>query len=119
MIGGTGPSTRYDHHVTGVIHEIAPRQGTAEAIEAALAHERDDCHAHSVVVDLRHVGDTLGDDGIAVMVQHVEPDIHRWAVRVPEDGDPWLALRLADAGLGSVLIEGEDEAGPRAADPVR
>jgi hypothetical protein len=113
------PRGRYEHHVTGVIHEITPRTGTAEAIEEALAHERDDCGAHSVVVDLRHVGGSLGDDGIAVIVQHVEPDIHRWAVRLPEGSDPWLAVRLADAGLGSVLIAGEGEAGPRTADPVR
>lgn len=105
---------RYEHHMTGVIHEVAPRQATAEAFHAAISHERDGCRAHSVVVDLRHVGDAMGDAEVDVLVSHVEPDIHRWAVRVPEHPSVDLIARLRAAGLEPVLIQGEGPSAPRA-----
>jgi hypothetical protein len=107
----------YEHRVMGVIHEIELTAPGARVLAAALAHERDRCHAHSVIVDLRRVGDGVDDDDVRVIVEHVEPDIRRWAVRVPEAGSDDLIRRLDAAGLGAVLIRGDGVAGPRPAGP--
>ena len=94
----------FGHFVVGPVHRVEPADASVRALREALEHERLECEAVRVLVDLTSRGD-LSDDEVEVLVDYAASDRERWTIRLAPDADPEMIRRLCEAGLDGRLIQ--------------
>lgn len=93
----------YEHAAIGAVHEVVLRNGEPTTLEAALAHERDICHAARVVVDLSGLSE-LTEEHVALLAAVVGGHDEQWTLRIAADTPGETVDRLCTAGLEGHLI---------------
>ncbi len=95
---------KHGHAVIGPVHRVEPSTDSTDELRDTLEHERRECGALRVLIDLTSRTD-LTDEEIGVLVEYVGADGERWTVRLATDARPELIGRLCDAGLDGHLIQ--------------
>lgn len=93
----------YEHAAIGAVHEVVVKDEAPATLEAALAHERDVCHAARVVVDLSELSE-LTDEHIVLLAGVIGNHDEQWTFRIAADTPNETVDRLCAAGLEGHLI---------------
>jgi hypothetical protein len=95
---------KFGHFVVGPVHRVEPSGASADALRDALEHERHECGAVRILVDLTSRTE-LSDEEVELLVEYAGSDRERWTIRLAHDADPDLIRRLCEAGLDGHLIQ--------------